>query len=138
MKKSVTIFPSVQSRILINCVIGRPDSDNPQTDEQSVVCSALIDTGAMRTCISARVANFLSLVPTGTMRVEAANGHTDLVNTHIINIGFGDEIRFDLVKVPRLSMTDEDMIIGMDLLCQGNYAVTNSDNQTVFMFQLNE
>lgn len=135
MKKSVTIFPSIQNRILVRCIIGTPDLDNPEKDSSSVICSALIDTGAMRTCISSRVANFLSLLPTGTMRVEAANGHSDLVNTHIINIGLGEDIRFNMVKVPRLNMDDEDMIIGMDLLCQGNYAVSNSDNRTVFMFE---
>lgn len=135
MKRSVTIFPSVQNRILIQCVIGVPDFDDTKKDRISVVCSALIDTGAMRTCISSRVADYLSLLPTGTLRVEAANGHSDLVNTHIVNIGFGEDIRFNMIQVPRLNMEDEDMIIGMDILCKGNYAVSNSDNKTIFMYE---
>lgn len=89
----------------------------------------------MRTCISSRVANYLSLLPTDTMRVEAANGHSDLVNTHIVNIGFCEDIRFNMIQVPRLNMEDEDVIIGMDILCQGNYAVSNSENKTVFVFE---
>lgn len=135
MKKSFSIFPSVQKRILIKCTIGVPDLDDPHRDRNSVICSALVDTGAMRTCISSSVANYLSLIPTGTMRIEAANGHTDLVNTHIVNIDLGEDIRFEMLKVPRLNMEDEDMILGMDILCQGDFAVTNSDGKTIFMFQ---
>lgn len=138
MKKSISIFPSIQKRILLKIAVGAPDLDEPTKDVNSVICSALIDTGAMRTCISSRVANALSLIPTGTMRIEAANGHTDLVNTHIVNIDFGDDIRFEMMKVPRLNMSDEDMIIGMDILCQGDYAVSNSENKTIFMFQIDK
>lgn len=136
MKKSISIFPTVQSRILVKVVVGTPDLDEPTKDAKTVICSALIDTGAMRTCISSRIASYLSLVPTGTMRIEAANGHTDLVNTHIINIDLGDDIRFEMIKVPRLNMTDEDLIIGMDILCQGDYAVSNTEQKTIFMFQV--
>lgn len=136
MKKSISIFPTIQKRILVKVVVGAPDIEDPTQDSNSVICSALIDTGAMRTCISSRAANFLSLMPTGTMRIEAANGHTDLVNTHTINIDLGNEIRFVMINVPRLNMEDEDLIIGMDILCQGNYAVTNSEQGTVFMFQI--
>ena len=136
MKKSVTVFPEIQQRIVVDCIIGVPDLDDTNKDCKSVLCKALIDTGAMRTCISSRIANYLEMIPTGTMRITAANEHMDIVNTHIVNITLGGEIRFNMIKVPRISMTGEDLIIGMDLLSQGNIIITNDTSTgTVFMFE---
>ena len=137
MRKCVTIFPTIQQRIVIDCVIGSPDFDNTSVDSNNVICKALIDTGAMCTCISSRVADFLSLQPTGTMIITGANNHSDLVNTHIVNLTLGGEIRFEMIKVPRLNMTDQDLIIGMDLISKGDMVLKNSSDGTVFMFQKN-
>lgn len=138
MKKSVTVFPSIQKRILVDCIVGMPDMDIPEQDANNVICKALIDTGAMLTCISTRIANHMKMIPSGTMRVTAANGHTDIVNTHIINLTMGGDIRFPLVKVPRLHMEDEDMIIGMDILSQGDLLISNTEGTTTFVFQVTE
>ena len=136
MKKSVTIFPTIEKRILVDCVVGVPGQENPEQDTDNVICKALIDTGAMRTCISHRIANRLGLLPSGTMKVTAANGHTDVVNTHIINMTLGGDIRFTMLKVPRLRMEDEDMIIGMDILSNGDLLISNTEGTTTVMFQM--
>ena len=75
MKKSVTVFPEIQQRIVVDCIIGVPDLDDTNKDCKNVICKALIDTGAMRTCISSRVANYLEMIPTGTMRISGKRAY---------------------------------------------------------------
>lgn len=136
MSKCVAIFPEIQQRIIVDCIVGVPDIDDTSIDSKSVICKALIDTGAMHTCISSRISNYLSLIPTGTMRITAANNHTDVVNTHVVNLTIGGEIRFEMMKLPRLSMSGEDIIIGMDVLSKGNMVLSNDETGTIFMFEV--
>ena len=136
MKRCVAIFPQIQHAIIIDCVVGVPDYDDATLDRNSVICKALIDTGAMKTCISKRVADFLGMIPSGTMKVTVANGQTDVVNTHVINLTLGGDIRFSPLTVPRLDMMGQDIIIGMDLLSKGNTVISNSDQGTTFVFEV--
>ena len=136
MSRTVTLYPSVQQRLLIDCTIGVPDTLNPIRDAQTVICHGLIDTGAMVSAISKRVSDFMELAVTGGMELLTANGHADVVDTHIVNVGLGGDVRFPMMQVPCIEMDDEDLIIGMDILSQGDLAITNSGGKTVFMFKL--
>ena len=134
MSKVVKIFPSVQRRILIDCVVGLPDEINPIHDSRSAICYALIDTGAMISAISTRAAEKLKLPVSGSQAVIAANNHRDVVDTYIVNLGLSQDVSFPLVQVSGLDMDEYDIIIGMDLLCEGDLIITNSDDRTVFAF----
>lgn len=138
MSQTVAMFPSVQQRILIDCIVGLPDVINPIRGSKSVTCHGLIDTGAMASAVSKRVADYMKLPVTGSQSVITANGHTDVVDSHIINIGLGGDVRFPMVQVSCIEMDDEDLIIGMDLLCQGDMVLSNSDGKTVFLFKVEE
>ena len=135
MSQIVEVFPSIQNRILIDCVIGIPDIINPIKNERCAICKALIDTGSMITAISTRAAEFLNAPVTGSEDVIAANNHHDTVNTHTVNIEIGKDIQFPLTEVSALDMTEYDIIIGMDLLSHGELMITNSDGRTVFYFK---
>ena len=41
MKKSVTIFPTIEKRILVDCVVGVPGQENPEQD----ICKMRSDLG---------------------------------------------------------------------------------------------
>ena len=109
MSQTVTLYPSVQQRLLIDCTIGIPDVLNPIRDSKIVTCHGLIDTGAMVSAISKRVADFMALPVTSSMEVITANGHVNVVDAHIVNIGLGGNVRFPMVQVPCIEMDDEDL-----------------------------
>lgn len=136
MSQTIAMFPTVQQRILVDCIVGIPDVINPIMDSKSVTCHGLIDTGAMVSAVSKRVAEYMQLPVTGSQEVVTANGHTDVVDTHVINIGMGGDVRFPMIQVSCIDMDDEDLIIGMDLLSQGDLVISNSDNHTIFMFKI--
>lgn len=138
MSETTSIFPTVQRTVLVDCIVGQPDDINPIRDSKSVICHGLIDTGAEISAISTRVVEHLGLVATGSQEVTAANKHTDVVDTHIVNVGIGGDVRFPLIQVSCLDMDDEDMIIGMDLLSMGDLVISNSLGHTVFMFKIDD
>lgn len=123
---------------MVDCIVGQPDNINPIRDCNSVICRGLIDTGAEISAISKRVVDYLGLVSSGSQEVTAANKHTDIVDTHVVNVTLGNDVRFSLVQVPCLNMDDEDMIIGMDLLSMGDLVISNSSGHTVFMFKIED
>lgn len=135
MSKIVTVFPSIQSRILVDCVVGIPDNVNPIHSSSSVICHALIDTGAMISAISNRIVSYMNLPVSGSQEIIAANNHHDVVDSYIVNLGLNSEVYFPLVQVSCLDMDEYDIIIGMDLLNQGDLIISNVDGRTVFIFE---
>lgn len=135
MSKIVTVFPSIQSRILVDCVVGIPDNVNPIHSSSSVICHALIDTGAMISAISKRLVSYMNLPVSGSQEIIAANNHHDVVDSYIVNLGLNSEVYFPLVQVSCLDMDEYDIIIGMDLLNQGDLIISNVDGRTVFIFE---
>ncbi len=135
MSRIVTVFPSIQSRILVDCVVGIPDNVNPIHSSSSVICHALIDTGAMISAISNRIVSYMNLPVSGSQEIIAANNHHDVVDSYIVNLGLNSEVYFPLVQVSCLDMDEYDIIIGMDLLNQGDLIISNVDGRTVFIFE---
>ena len=91
----------------------------------------------MKTCISADLAQQLSLVATGKKDIRTPSG-TKTVNTYLINI-----ILPNKVKVPDVEVCDSaigaqglGMLIGMDIISKGDFAVSHFDGNTVFTFRV--
>jgi uncharacterized protein YchJ len=68
-------------------------------------------------------------------QVHTASG-TDIVNTYLINIGLPNKVRFALVPVTEAQLSGTDVLIGMDIISVGDFAITNKDGKTTFSFQL--
>ena len=98
---------------------------------------ALIDTGAMHSTIPLWEANSLKLQRIGIVDAVFAKGHDTLpvVNANLI---FSDKIYF---KNKDLIVIDNDdcsygMIVGMDILSQGDMAISNFNGHTTFTFRM--
>lgn len=96
---------------------------------------ALWDTGATLSAISRKVVDALGLVPFNTGLVFHAGGNQP-TNFYKINILLPSGLGFHTRTVMEASLKDCDMLIGMDIISQGDFALTNRDGKTVFSFQI--
>ena len=95
----------------------------------------LWDTGASRSSITQRIVDDLSLIPVGNTNISTANGVVT-VNTYFIDVGLpnGVTVRNVLVSCSNLG-DDIDVLIGMDIIRHGDFAITNTNNRTTFSFR---
>ena len=103
---------------------------------QTAEVDALWDTGATRSCISHDVVSFLSMISTGKSLINTPSG-SQQVNTYLIDV-----ILPNNVNVKDLQVTDSEIgnqgigiLIGMDIICAGDFAVSNFNGKTVFTFR---
>jgi hypothetical protein len=97
--------------------------------------SALWDTGATRSCITESVAKALGLSPIGTMLVTHAGG-SEPKNTYLVNMYLPNEVGVAGLVVSEFEETAQfGVIIGMDVIAQGDFSITNFNNQTWASFR---
>jgi predicted aspartyl protease len=103
------------------------NSDNPK--KQVHTYSAIWDTGATGTVISKRVIEQCGLVPTGMTQVATAGGIFP-VNTYIVDIMLPNNVIFPNLNVTTGDLNGTDVLIGMDIMSQGDFSVSNFEGKT--------
>lgn len=108
-----------------------------ESGEKSVNALALWDTGATRTCISEEVVKKLELIPTGKMNIKTPAG-SGQVNAYLLNIILPNNVRIPDVMVcdSEIGSQGIGVLIGMDIINIGDFAVSNYQNNTVFSFRI--
>ncbi|MDR1526281.1 MAG: retroviral-like aspartic protease family protein [Dysgonamonadaceae bacterium] len=127
-------YKGLATMLATRCSISAYNPVN-QNSVQPAKFNALWDTGAMATMISTNVVNLLGLKPIGKARVFHANGES-MVYTYLINILLQNEIEFHSLLVTEGQLSDTDVLIGMDIISEGDFAVTSSDGDTKMSFQV--
>lgn len=94
---------------------------------------AVWDTGAWASAISPRVVKALGLIPTGWGFSDTAAGRSQ-VQKFGVNILLPNGVGFRSVEVSCNNMK-VDVLIGMDIISQGDFCVTNKDGKSIFTFQ---
>lgn len=107
-----------------------------QYDNKSETVVALWDTGATITCISEELASKLSLIPTGKIDMSGSTG-SSVQNTYLVDIILPNNVKIDGLQVCDSSIGKQklDMLIGMDIITKGDFAVSNYANKTAFSFR---
>ena len=93
------------------------------------------DTGAMRSVVSLGVVRKLGLSPIRRTTVFHANGQS-VVGVYLVNILLPHQVGFSFVEVTEGDLTGTDVLIGMDIISQGDFAITSSQGKTKFSFQI--
>lgn len=98
---------------------------------------AIWDTGATGTAITKQVAQECQLLPTGMTQVRGVQS-TKIVNTYLVNILLRNSVEVAHVRVTECDSLggDADVLIGMDIITRGDFAVTNKDGKTTFSFRV--
>lgn len=96
---------------------------------------AIWDTGATMSAITESVVTKCGLKPIGMIQVEGVGGLQDS-ETYVINIGLPNGVGFPSVTVTLAKIRDAQMLIGMDIITKGDFAVTNVGGNTTFSFRI--
>jgi len=94
---------------------------------------AIWDTGASHSVISSKFAKQLNLKPTGVTKVNGVNGQHES-SQYLVSITLENGIKFAPVQVTEGVFVDFDVLIGMDIIATGSFAITNKNGKTTMSF----
>jgi SEC-C motif/Aspartyl protease len=102
-----------------------------------VKVQALWDTGATQSVITKETSEVLQLKPVGITKVIHAGGSSDC-NTHVVNMVLPNNVTVQglLVSENAEIVGHFGAIIGMDIISQGDLAITNAVGQTWMSFRI--
>jgi hypothetical protein len=97
--------------------------------------TAIWDTGASNTVITEKVIQECDLKPIGIVEVHTVGGVVNspayLVSVHLLN-----NVVIAQLKVIKGEVKGADILIGMDIIVRGDFAITNKGKKTVFSFRM--
>ena len=125
-------YQSLQECLVTDCNVYCP----ADTHKCMKVKQVLWDTGSTGTLISAQIVSSLGLLPIGKIGVSGYNKGVDVKNLYLVHVGLptGDVVLN--VQAMECDSEDYDVVIGMDIINQGDFAFTNKDGQSVFSFRI--
>lgn len=111
-------------------------ADPPNSPLPLIQTTALWDTGATQSVVTASTVAKLGLVPIGGVTVQHAGG-SSLTNSYMVNFVLPNHVGIKFVPV--IECPDNagtfGAIVGMDIISQGDLAITNPDGLTVMTFR---
>ena len=78
----------------------------------------------------------MKLKSVGKSGVSGYNNGVDVKNTYLIHLGLPTGDIVTNVVVMEFDSEDYDVVIGMDVICQGDMALTNKDGNTTFPYRV--
>jgi hypothetical protein len=107
-----------------------------KSGELELEATALIDTGATSSALSDMFARKMSMPVLARQKVYSAHGIKS-VPVYCIDLSLPNGSVFKQLKVSEFHKAyDFDFIIGMNILRQGNMAITTANNETGFSFRI--
>lgn len=95
---------------------------------------AVWDTGATGTAVSQKIIDECGLKPIGVVEVHTAN-EKRLSQVYLASIFLPNHVLFPFLRVNEATIKDADVLVGMDIITRGDFAVTNSDGRTTFSYR---
>ena len=115
---------------------GSWDPDNPNDGEpRREMFTALWDTGANSSVISQVVVDACGLLPIGYTEVFHVDG-SYLSEVYIVDITLPSDLTLSNLSVAKADIPMADILIGMDIISQGDFAITNQNGGTKFTFRV--
>lgn len=138
--KSFTVEYNGISQVLISECVIRPAFSpakypDPKAYPQGETFNAIWDTGATNSVISKRVASKLGLIPFNMTTVNHAGGKS-VVPVYKVNIELPNQVGFVGINVSEGVLAGADVLIGMDIITKGDFAVSNVNGHTTFTYRV--
>jgi len=114
-----------------------PAKVGPANNRQNKIeIKALWDTGAAFSLITQEVAKQLNLKPLSKTMISTPSDKNVVSNVYLINLSLPNNTMFPNLKVAEGVLNGCDMLIGMDVIINGDFAVTNNNGRTTFSFRM--
>jgi len=113
-----------------------PNLPPPHLTADLKTFKAIWDTGATCSVITQNVVQQLNLTPTG-MTWSYNPGGKSLVNRYHILVALPNKVIFPVVNaIEGRIIGHHDVLIGMDIISTGDFAITSHNRKTVFSFRI--
>ena len=123
-----SVYPGLANRLNTDATL--------RYNGNEVTVVALWDTGATCTCISKDVVSALNLIPLGKRQILTPSGSLT-ANIYQIDIILPNNViaKDFIVSDSEIGAQGIGTLIGMDIIGQGDFAVSNHNKKTVFTFR---
>lgn len=133
-------FDTRQDAIITDCYVVMPTgvTDADGNRRYCKLENAAWGTGATNTVITPEIVTALGLKPSEKHAVSTLNGIIN-VNTHLIDLCFENGYKIANLRVfsgEDYSEFDYDVLIGMDVITQGDFLVSTVNDKTTFSFRM--
>ena len=127
-------YNGITNQLITECAIALPFALDQNLGKKFHPFKALWDTGATNSVITQKIVTELQLIPTGLAETQGVHGKSK-VNTYIVDIGLPSSVCFQNVVVSEgVSFNNFDLLIGMDIIQAGDFAIANANGKTTFSF----
>ena len=92
------------------------------------------DTGATNTVVSPNVISTCKLLPFGMELVHHADGEVK-AEKYLINLYLPNNLIVYNLPIICMNLFETDVLIGMDVITKGDFAISNFNGKTVFSFR---
>jgi hypothetical protein len=107
----------------------------PGEQSKTEIARALWDTGAMSTAITPALAKKLGLKVVSRTKMTTPSGTSDC-NQYFITLLLPNKVEIKDVLVLEAIPANCDILIGMDIIAMGDFAVSHFEGKTVFSFRI--
>ena len=112
------------------------EPSNPPKEADRKKFLAIWDTGATNSVITQKVVQDCGLSPISMVKVHTASGQA-LSNVYLVSIWLPNKVIIPQIRVTEGTIGgDAEVLIGMDIINRGDFAVTNKDGKTNFSFRV--
>ncbi len=130
-------FPSVVDNVVTECFVYSPeDIDKKKKVRCLKLNRSLWDTGASSSLISKVAVDALGLTPIGKSEISGVNSGSEFKKTYLVHVGLPTGDVVTNVLATEFDGEDYDFIVGMDVIQNGDFAVTNMNDTTTFSFMI--
>jgi predicted aspartyl protease len=113
-----------------------PSSRQIQIPSAAKEYDALWDTGATSSVITRKVVDECGLKPIGMAVVHHAKGRTT-TPVYLVSVFLPNRVFFSSLRVTEGDLAgDTEVLIGMDIINRGDFAVSNNNGKTAFTFRM--
>jgi hypothetical protein len=129
---SFTTIYNGLSRVLRNDV----ELESAIGQKERIKITALWDTGAGISLIRPDVAQRLHLLSVSMTTISTPTSKDEQSRVYVVNLYLPNQVRVNDIKVVEGIPSNCDMLIGMDIISLGDFAVSNFNGRTMFSFRM--
>lgn len=136
--ESFTLSLNGLTNVLITPAIVFPAFDPKQTKPHPTgkQYNAIWDTGATNSVITVKIVRECGLKQIGITKVQGVGGVINDCPQYLVNIGLPNNVGVLAVRVTEGNLSSGiDVLIGMDIIALGDFAITNREKKTTFSFR---
>lgn len=135
-KSFTTRYTGRANRLVTDVGIAIAFGNDEQRPTHTHTYKALWDTGATNTLVTQRVVTECNLTPRGFSQVYTPSGSHES-STFFVSVWLPNRVIVPQVVVTQGSLANNiDLLIGMDIIGLGDFAVNNKDGVTSFSFRI--